>query len=285
MANRESLTWTTAILKENRTIVAASSAAVCSVLGGFPFDSIKTRMQTHSYKSMSDCIRQTYRAEGLRGFFRGIFPPLITVSIIKSVSFTVYLDSKTFFRRLLHLSNHIPDIIIASTLSGGIAGSVVSVISCPLEIVKIQRQLEALLRRQMECSAVTGERQKGGVRWRMLDLTQRSGSLAVGVDIVKSKGVKGLYRGFHLHLARDAIGTAIYFATYESVKRSLVKEGQTAGPSVHLISGALCGVTSWIFVFPVSLLFRPFTHSHFSFPPTSDRSRQIRDSKRCSGRR
>jgi solute carrier family 25 (mitochondrial carnitine/acylcarnitine transporter), member 20/29 len=58
----------------NRTVVAASSAAVVGVAAGFPFDSIKTRMQTHHYDSMLQCVKSTYHEEGMRGFFRGKRP-------------------------------------------------------------------------------------------------------------------------------------------------------------------------------------------------------------------
>lgn len=37
----------------------------------FQFDSVKTRMQTHSYNSIMDCVRKTYAEERLGGFFRG----------------------------------------------------------------------------------------------------------------------------------------------------------------------------------------------------------------------
>ncbi|KAJ3102805.1 hypothetical protein HDU97_000262 [Phlyctochytrium planicorne] len=224
------------VLHDQRTVVAASSAAVGSVLAGFPFDSIK---QTHNYRSMLDCIRQTYAMEGLSGFFRGIFPPLITVSIIKSISFTTYIDSKKFFRTRLKLDeSRLTGLATISLGAGAVAGAAVSIISCPLEIVKIQRQLEVMLRKS------AGGGKDGG----------RTGSWKVAVDIVRRRGVKGLYRGFHLHLLRDAIGTAIYFATYECVKKVLVSNQKTSGPGIHLISGALCGVTSWIFVFPIDLI-------------------------------
>ncbi|OBZ80141.1 hypothetical protein A0J61_11810, partial [Choanephora cucurbitarum] len=49
----------------NRTIVAASAAAVVGVISGYPFDSIKTRLQTQHYDSIGACIKQTYKDEGI----------------------------------------------------------------------------------------------------------------------------------------------------------------------------------------------------------------------------
>ncbi|KAI9481157.1 MAG: hypothetical protein EXX96DRAFT_447319, partial [Benjaminiella poitrasii] len=59
------------ILWANRTIIAASAAAIVGVVSGYPFDSIKTRLQTQNYDSISSCIKRTYKDEGIRGFFRG----------------------------------------------------------------------------------------------------------------------------------------------------------------------------------------------------------------------
>lgn len=47
----------------------ASAAATAFV---YPLDSVKTRMQAYrEYKGVLDCIRRTYRSEGIRGFYRG----------------------------------------------------------------------------------------------------------------------------------------------------------------------------------------------------------------------
>lgn len=49
-------------------------------------------------------------------------------------------------------------------------------------------------------------------------------------------------------LVRDTIGTAIYFATYESGKQLLVKFQGSSSPTSPLsvaIAGGLCGLVSW----------------------------------------
>ena len=37
----------------------------------YPLDSVKTRLQAYKFASFSDCLRHTYRTEGLHGFYRG----------------------------------------------------------------------------------------------------------------------------------------------------------------------------------------------------------------------
>ncbi|KAF9276790.1 hypothetical protein BGZ88_001522 [Linnemannia elongata] len=304
----------------NRTVLAASSAAVCSVLSGFPFDSVKTRMQTHSYKSIMDCVRKTYAEERLGGFFRGMIPPLITVSIIKSISFSVYEGSKQQVRSVSETlqGNTIPSLIGLTFISGSVAGTVVAMMSSPLELVKLQRQLEKLMamhaRKEAQITSLTGdallreglalEKKKGAATG--VGGVASSAAVAAKVErhshgsitqygvppkedagnsswkttkaIVQKKGLVGLYKGASLHITRDMLGTGIYFSSYETIKRLMSEtiehvrphhhtaaaSGTTGttttttlkgpGPMVHFFAGGLCGVFSWLVVFPIDLV-------------------------------
>lgn len=64
-----------------------------SPLVGHPIDTIKTKMQAqkqYQHGGMIHVARQVYRLEGIRGFYRGIIPPLIGSSIYRSVQFAAY---------------------------------------------------------------------------------------------------------------------------------------------------------------------------------------------------
>ncbi|CAO3570516.1 unnamed protein product [Mortierella alpina] len=288
---------------KNRTVLAASSAAVCSVLSGFPFDSVKTRMQTHSYNSIMDCVRRTYAEERLGGFFRGMIPPLITVSIIKSISFSVYEGSKQQIRSKSKSlqGDTIPSLIGLTFISGSVAGTVVAMMSSPLELVKLQRQLEKLMamhaRKEAEITSLTGdallreglatekksaaavaakiERHSHGSITQYGTPKEEAGasSWKTAKAIVQKKGWTGLYKGANLHVSRDMLGTGIYFSSYETIKRLMsetiervkphphnASESMTTtqlkgpGPMVHFFAGGLCGVFSWLVVFPIDLV-------------------------------
>lgn len=59
----------------------------------YPFDVVKSKMQSdgfgegQKYKSMRDCFGQTYRAEGLRGFWKGIGPTLLRAMPVSAGTF------------------------------------------------------------------------------------------------------------------------------------------------------------------------------------------------------
>lgn len=64
-------------------------------LGSYPFDVVKSKMQTDGlgdkmrYRSMRDCFAQTYKAEGMRGFWKGIGPTLLRAMPVSAGTFAV----------------------------------------------------------------------------------------------------------------------------------------------------------------------------------------------------
>lgn len=64
-------------------------------LASYPFDVVKSKMQSDGFgdkqrfKSMNDCFRQTWRAEGMRGFWKGIGPTLLRAMPVSAGTFFV----------------------------------------------------------------------------------------------------------------------------------------------------------------------------------------------------
>jgi solute carrier family 25 carnitine/acylcarnitine transporter 20/29 len=64
-------------------------------LASYPFDVVKSKMQSDGfgkemrYKNMRDCFTQTYRGEGLRGFWKGIAPTLLRAMPVSAGTFAV----------------------------------------------------------------------------------------------------------------------------------------------------------------------------------------------------
>jgi hypothetical protein len=82
------------LVKRYRVEVAASASSVLSTLTTFPLDSVKTRMQTYRYAGFVDCVRHTYQTESFRGFFRGVTAPMASITLVRTVSFSIYQRSK-----------------------------------------------------------------------------------------------------------------------------------------------------------------------------------------------
>jgi solute carrier family 25 (mitochondrial carnitine/acylcarnitine transporter), member 20/29 len=84
-----------------------------------------------------------------------------------------------------------------------------------------------------------------------------AGSFDCAKQLYREGGIRSVYRGTLMTLARDGPGSAVYFATYEYVKRKLTPKDPKTGlpgalslPAV-MTAGAAAGVAMWIPVFPV----------------------------------
>lgn len=75
--------------------LSGAFAGVCFWFSVFPIDAIKTKVQIDSisnpqYKSMMDCVSQTYKKQGFNGFWRGLTPCLLRAIPVNSGTFIVY---------------------------------------------------------------------------------------------------------------------------------------------------------------------------------------------------
>ncbi|KAI5950726.1 hypothetical protein KGF54_003800 [Candida jiufengensis] len=224
-----------------RSSIIAYGSSLVSTFVGFPLDTIKVRMQTHKeFTSYYDCIKKTFAKEGIKGFFRGVWAPLISTSFSKSLSVSIYSYTKPYIYNGLFNNSFYRDIkedhpfirnLPVCFLSGLIAGGCVSIFACPFEFIKVYAQLEKLVGNKVGAKL------------------NNTSTIQIMRNIIKYKGLLGLYSGFKLHLLRDSVSTGIYYSFYESVK--LLLSGTQSSPFAILIAGGLSGVLSWIIIFPV----------------------------------
>ena len=116
-----------------------------------------------------------------------------------------------------------------------------TLITAPFERVKIILQIQG------QKQLAPGEKPK------------YSGGVDVVRQLMKEGGIRSVYRGSAMTLARDGPGSAAYFATYETIKRNLTpkdesgKPGKLSLPAVAM-AGGVAGIAMWIPVFPVDTI-------------------------------
>lgn len=86
-----------------------------------------------------------------------------------------------------------------------------------------------------------------------------SGGFDVVKQLYKEGGMKSVFRGSAMTLARDGPGSAAYFATYETIKRKLTPKDDNGKPgelslTAVMAAGGSAGVAMWIPVFPVDTI-------------------------------
>ena len=96
-------------------------------------------MQAYRYRSTIECIRTTYASEGLPGFFRGITPVLVSVSFLRTITFSMYNRGKKEVLDVIEGRGwgKMNELIVASSLSGGFAGCFVATLNAPIDFIKV----------------------------------------------------------------------------------------------------------------------------------------------------
>ncbi|KAL6238381.1 hypothetical protein BDW75DRAFT_27547 [Aspergillus navahoensis] len=229
-----------------RSFAAGGVGGVCAVIVGHPFDLVKVRMQTAAqgvYSGAIDVVKKTVAREGLvRGLYAGVSAPLVGVTPMFAVSFWGYDLGKSLVSSLseVEVKNNTPQYSIAQVSAAGFFSAIpMTLITAPFERVKV------LLQIQGQNPPPPGQKPK------------YSGGVDVVRQLYKEGGIRSVFRGSAMTLARDGPGSAAYFAAYEYIKRSLTPKdangnvtGDLSLPAV-LAAGGAAGIAMWIPVFPV----------------------------------
>jgi len=87
--------------------------------------------------------------------------------------------------------------------------------------------------------------------------------------IIGAHGVSGIFKGTNVTLIREVFTYGMYFWSYESAVRMLLKPGQNRkdlGSGKLMLAGALAGYGYWIFGYPVDLIKTKIQTDSFTNP-------------------
>ncbi|KAG9443763.1 hypothetical protein H6P81_015103 [Aristolochia fimbriata] len=153
---------------------------------------------TSKYTGMLQATRDIFREEGLPGFWRGNVPALLMVMPYTAIQFTVLHKLKTFAAGSSKTEDHIRLSPYLAYISGALAGCAATVGSYPFDL------LRTILASQGEPKVYS---------------TMRSAF----VDIVRTRGIQGLYAGLSPTLVEIIPYAGLQFGTYDTFKRWTMK--------------------------------------------------------------
>ncbi|XP_072528431.1 mitochondrial glutamate carrier 1 [Salminus brasiliensis] len=229
-------------------LINGGVAGLIGVTCVFPIDLAKTRLQNQQngsrlYTSMSDCLIKTIRSEGYFGMYRGAAVNLTLVTPEKAIK----LAANDFFR--FHFSKDGQKLtLLKEMLAGCGAGTCQVIVTTPMEMLKIQLQDAgriAAQRKLMPQTVAPG----GPVEMKSPTAMQLTR------DLLREKGIAGLYKGLGATLLRDVPFSIIYFPLFANLN-NLGKKGAD-GPApfyVSFISGCVAGSTAAVAVNPVDVI-------------------------------
>ncbi|KAG7228277.1 hypothetical protein INR49_009138 [Caranx melampygus] len=190
----------------------------------FPIDLAKTRLQNQRngqqlYKNMMDCLVKTVRSEGYFGMYRGAAVNLTLVTPEKAIK----LAANDFFRHQLSKDGG-KLTVFKEMLAGCCAGMCQVTITTPMEMLKIQMQ--------------------------------DAGRLEITRELLRTKGVTGLYKGLGATLMRDIPFSVVYFPLFAHLHQ--LGQHSSEDPSVpfywSFMSGCAAGSVAAVAVSPCDVV-------------------------------
>ncbi|ANB13643.1 Crc1p [Sugiyamaella lignohabitans] len=220
-----------------KSFVAGGFGGICAVAVGHPFDLIKVRLQTSApgtYSGTLDVVKKTLAADGARGLYRGVVAPLLGVTPMFAISFWGYDLGQRIVKSASPLKEGEKLSISQISAAGFLSAIPTTAVAAPFERVKVILQLQ-------------GQNAKPGAK-------QFNGALDVVSHLYKEGGLRSVFKGSVATLCRDGPGSALYFATYEYLKRKLTPEGTTMSLGAISFAGGMAGVAMWVPVFPIDTI-------------------------------
>jgi solute carrier family 25 carnitine/acylcarnitine transporter 20/29 len=201
------------------------SAGIIGTVIGFPLDLIKTRMQTQSVSAgILSTGRSVVRKEGFLALYKGMTPPLISLSILNTGIFTSY----SYLQSLLNATRGWDG---RNALAGSCCGIAAGTVSTVENLVKTQMQLDNI----------------GRQRYR--------GSWDCVRQLTASHGGTVLYTGHAVNTIRECVFLSTYFFVYEGFRQQLIGSGRsrTARDNKWAIpaAGGCAGAIAWTVSFPL----------------------------------
>lgn len=222
-------------------LASGGISGACAIAAGYPFDTIKVKMQTayngtpsvhHHHRlpthggggggggGVLDVLRGL---DSWRALYRGIMSPVVGAVGVTAVMFCTYSTVRD-----AHWGGHGYANV---ALAGAVTGAALSVVECPVELVKSRCQAVGV--------AASGTTATGAPH-------PSVGVMHVAKSVVARDGWGGLMRGWTATLMRNVPANAAYFVVYDVMRREY-----GCGP---LVSGGMAGVLFWVSCYPMDVV-------------------------------
>jgi hypothetical protein len=243
---------------------------------GQPFDTIKVRLQTQpaagrtarGYAGPIDCLVKTVRHEGPAALYKGSSAALASVVVENAVLFTANsLIKKSFVS--LGLADARGDLTLGQhALAGGLAGVFSSTAICPAEVVKCNLQVLTAARSLGASAPVAALPAPAYAVSGVLATTVRTeaavaamvrpGPVSVARALLRTEGVRGLFKGLPSLWARDIPFNFAFLGSYEAFCGVFTwatgDDRRALGAAPTLAAGGLAGMVGWSLVFPMDVV-------------------------------
>jgi len=205
--------------------IGGLAAGVTGTVIGYPLDLVKTRMQTGigGKGGIMSIGFGIVRQEGLRALYKGMAPPLISLTILNTTTFTMYSEIRTKYRANVGFD-------ISNGLAGATTAPFAAIVSTVENFIKTQMQLDNVSKRQYRSS------------------------FNCLISLANSNGISVIYTGFTVNMIREMSFLSTYFYMYEGLRETLLKNAGLSSQLAVPVAGGLSGAMGWFISFPLDCI-------------------------------
>ncbi|CAK7567378.1 MAG: mitochondrial thiamine pyrophosphate transporter [Sporothrix epigloea] len=211
------------------TFVAGASAGAAATAATYPLDLLRTRFAAQGtdrvYSNLRAAVRDIARDEGMQGFFRGLGPALLQIAPYMGSFFACYESLKPAMGYVAErfLDTTVGASAAVGTGAGSAAAGVVAAVMAktfvfPLDLVRKRIQVQGPTRSRYIHKNIP---------------VYNSGVVRAIQTILRTEGVRGLYRGLVVSLVKAAPANAITVWTYERVLNFLIRMDESNTVSLN----------------------------------------------------
>ncbi|XP_007537502.1 mitochondrial glutamate carrier 2 [Erinaceus europaeus] len=234
-------------------LINGGVAGLVGVTCVFPVDLAKTRLQNQQgkdiYKGMIDCLMKTARMDGFLGMYRGAAVNLTLVTPEKAIK----LAANDFFRQFLMKDGRQRDLKL-EMLAGCGAGVCQVVVTCPMEMLKIQLQDAGRLATHHQGPSPAPTPSRSHTTGSAFTPRRPSATL-IALELLRTQGLAGLYKGLGATILRDIPFSVIYFPLFANLNHLGHNELAGKASFTHsFLSGCAAGSIAAVAVTPLDVL-------------------------------
>lgn len=226
-------------------ILNGGIAGIIGVSCVFPLDLVKTRLQNQQigpngekmYSSIFDAFQKIMKTEGYFGMYRGSAVTIVLITPEKAVK----LAGNDYFRYFFTTKDG--KLSIPRQMAAGGAAALFQIfVTTPMELLKIQMQ---------DAGRVAALAKLEGKS------IQSKSTLQLATDMIKAKGIFGLYKGLGATGLRDVTFSMIYFPLFAFLNEQGPRKFEGSSESVFwwaFLSGLSSAGFSAFFVTPLDVI-------------------------------
>ncbi|KAH9261705.1 hypothetical protein BASA81_000361 [Batrachochytrium salamandrivorans] len=225
----------------SRVFLAGSiSGFLCKVLE-YPLDTVKVIQQTAKpgvYSGPLDVAMRTVKDHGFLSLYKGLASPVLGSILENAFVFSAYKKCQ----HAIGIEENAWSSRWKYGLCGMGGGIVSSLVLTPAELIKCKLQIRSSVSAQALGSGSTATIAADGP-WKLTK------------EILRTEGLRGMYRGHLACMSRELPGNFAWFGVYEALLRAICErfdyENRQAIPILMKSgAGSLAGMCYWAFPFP-----------------------------------